>query len=88
MKGNSRPPEQEPGHLLCSQCSIHKFINNLTDTVVDTAAKCASLSQAQGVKQLLPVINQGVNALLPGAQHHQLATNNFAIDTSMTNCEA
>ena len=42
--------------------------------MVDTATKCASLSQAQGVELLLPNDHLGVDALLPGAAAPQLAT--------------
>ena len=60
--------------------------------MVDAAAKCASLSQAQGVELLLPNDHLGVDALLPGAAAPQLATqvpsSLYNLDNSMTNQQA
>ena len=57
--------------------------------MVDTAAKCTSLSQVQGVELLLPEDHQGVDALLPGAPVPKLASQVPAdLDNSMTNRQA
>ena len=62
---------RNPAQCSATNCSIHRFINGLTESVVDAAAKCASFSQAQGVELLLPEDHQGVDVLLPGAANTQ-----------------
>ena len=80
---------RNPAQCSATNCSIHRFINGLTESVVDAAAKCASLSQAQGVELLLPEDHQGVDALLPGAPVPKLASQVPAdLDNSMTNRQA
>ena len=61
----------------------------VSQTVVDTAAKCASITQAQRVEELLPAQHhQGVEYLLSGVQQQQLISqylsSNMYLDASMT----
>ena len=76
---------RNPAPCSAVNCSIHRFINGLTDTIVDAAAKCAPIHPIQEPKQPPPAAQQET-------AHHQLASqdlsNQITLDTSMTNRQA